>query len=94
MQKNDNECQNVLNTNAIIKRINKCKNGYWNASLSNDTKTLHIILRIGSFYDSYYLNIDKMSSKQEIFKNVKIRMNILLDRAKVGNFDERVMEVK
>lgn len=94
MLKNDNEYQNILKTNIIIKIINRCKNGYWNASLSNDTKTLHIILRVGNYYDSYYLNIDKINSKQEIFRSVKIRMNILLDRAEVGNFDCRVMEVK
>ena len=94
MQKNDNEYKNISNTKYIIKRINKCKNGYWKASLSNDTKTLYITLNIGNFYDRYYLYVDKMNSKREIFKNVKKRMNILLDRAKVGCSNERVMEVK
>ena len=94
IQKNDNENKNILNTKSIIQKINNCKNGYWRASLSSDTKTLHIILRIESFYGNDYLNIENMNSKQEIFKNVKKHMNTLFNRAKVGNFDVRVMEVK
>lgn len=94
IHKNDEENKNILNTKLIIQKINNCRNGYWKAYLSSDTKTIHIILRIGDFYNSYHLNISKSNSLQEIFKNVKIRMNILLDRAKVGCFSERVMEVK
>lgn len=94
IEKYDNEYKDYLRVHYIVNRINACKNKYWNASFNSNTKVITIYLNIGYISDSYCLNISKMNTKQETFKNVKLRMNILIDNAMKYNFKERVMEVK
>ena len=91
MQQYDDEYRKSLLTNFIIKKIDNCKNKYWRASLSKDNFYIH--LDIGNIHEYYCININHFSTKLELIKNIKIRMNILIDRAKNSYINERVMEV-
>lgn len=94
MKKYDNEHNDYLRVNSIVNKLNNCNNKYWGAYFSPNTKVLTIYLNIGYISGSYCLNISKMNTKQEIFKNVKTRMNILLKMALEYDYKERVMEVR
>ncbi len=53
----------------------------------------YIHLDIGDIHEYYCINVNHFSTKLELIKNIKIRMNILIDRAKNNCINERVMEV-